>query len=146
MTLSAAVMAGWKVIYLGADLPADEICSAVEKNGASIELLHDVHERVAPIDAIRLAKELDAREPVLQPCEYRSADHRAGEGLHTAWCAPVQPELQPALRLPERRLLHQCLPRPLSVQSALLHGGIHLREAVRSARLLAAAQLRRVHR
>jgi methanogenic corrinoid protein MtbC1 len=61
ISASAAVMAGWKVIYLGADLPADEICSAVEKNDASAVALSLVY----PTDDAKLGDELKTLRKLL---------------------------------------------------------------------------------
>jgi DNA-binding transcriptional MerR regulator/methylmalonyl-CoA mutase cobalamin-binding subunit len=54
ISASAAVLAGWRVIYLGADLPADEICAAVENNQAAAVALSLVY----PTDDHQLGEEL----------------------------------------------------------------------------------------
>lgn len=54
ITASAAVMSGWKALYLGPDLPAEEICSVVRKNGASAVALSLVY----PTDDPKLEHEL----------------------------------------------------------------------------------------
>ncbi|MFH2000038.1 MAG: MerR family transcriptional regulator [Planctomycetota bacterium] len=54
ITASSAVMAGWNAIYLGADLPAEEICAVVIRNRASAVALSLVY----PTDDPRIVGEL----------------------------------------------------------------------------------------
>jgi methanogenic corrinoid protein MtbC1 len=61
ISASVAVMAGWKPIYLGADLPADEICAAVENNHASAVALSLVY----PTEDPNLSAELGTLRKLL---------------------------------------------------------------------------------
>jgi DNA-binding transcriptional MerR regulator/methylmalonyl-CoA mutase cobalamin-binding subunit len=54
LAAAAAAAAGWRVIYMGADLPADSIATAVEMTGARAVALSIIY----PDDDPRLAEEL----------------------------------------------------------------------------------------
>ncbi len=55
MAASQALEAGWKVLYLGPDLPAEEIAAAVEAGEARAVLLSLIHPAADPATAAQLA-------------------------------------------------------------------------------------------